>query len=150
MLAQRLAALYQGAASVPTSREIASLRRWIDGEFSRITAPVIYVPLDLDLPDAVAHLRDHGVLIISTAHNDDHPILTPAENARFRAVHDWHHIRHGLDSSLSGEIAAYKVARRSAPRHIWWLLHSEIVLQAAAALATGAFQAQRTVNTIGR
>lgn len=150
MLAHRLAALYQGAASEPTSREIASLRRWINGEFARITVPVSYVAGDVDLPETVAHLQNHGVLIISTANNDGHPIFTPAENARFRAVHDWHHIRHGLDSSLSGEIAAYKVARRSAPPHIWWLLHSEIVLQAAAALATGAFQAQRTVNAIGR
>lgn len=148
-LADRLAAMYQQSdAAVPAAAELESFRRWIRAEYARITVPVIYVPIDLALPATVAHYRRFGVLVISVAHNS-HPYLSATDNGRFRAVHDWHHIKNRLDSTLRGEIGAFRVARRSAPPSIHWILFSEIVLQAAACISTGTFQAQRLVKGWG-
>lgn len=147
-LADRLAAMYEQPAAEPTAAELTGFRQWIRAEHARITAPVIYVPIDLSLPATVAHYQRFGVLVISTAHNS-HPYLSAADNARFRAVHDWHHIKNGLDSTLRGEIGAFKVARQSAPESIHWMLFSEIVLQAAACISTGTFQPQRFVRGWG-
>jgi ubiquinone biosynthesis protein Coq4 len=86
-----------------------------------------------------------GVLFVSIE-SISHPFLTDVENALFRAVHDWHHILMDADSTLNGEIATFKHACTTAPREIWWMLRSEIVLQAAACIATGEFQPQKLVR----
>ena len=91
------------------------------------------------------HLAASGELVISTAFNH-HPFLSYWENSQFRAVHDWHHVTSGADSTFKGELAAYQQAISTAPKEIWWILFSEIVLQAATAIATGEFAAQKLVR----
>lgn len=147
-LASRLAALYGGAAAQPSPAEVSELKLWIDSEFENLPCPVDFWYEEIDLAMANRIYQNSGVLAISVL-NNGHPFLTFRENAKFRAIHDWHHIAHKIDSTLSGEIQAYKIARKSAPRAIWWLLHSEIVLQAAACIHFGDFQAQKFVNVIG-
>jgi hypothetical protein len=88
------------------------------------------------------------MLNVSTA-NNTHPFLTPAQNVKFRAIHDWHHIEISRDDSLEGEHATYCHAASIAPRDIGWILFSEIVLQAAAAIHFGDFQPQKLVKVGG-
>jgi hypothetical protein len=147
-LASRLSALYDGEPCNPSQAEIDQLVDFINAEFKRIPCPVIFVDHDIDLPDTMAHLCDHGVLLISTAHNH-HPYLTCEQNARFRAIHDHHHAEIGADSTLGGEIKAFNHARKHAPKSIHWLLFSEIVLQAAACIHNGEFQPQKLVKAGG-
>jgi hypothetical protein len=144
-LAARLAALYAAAPTDPTEAERAALRTWICAEFDRLPCHVDFWYQEVDLSVAQRIYRQSNVLAISVLHNN-HPFLSFADNAKFRAVHDWHHISGGFDSTLSGEIFSYKMARKSAPRDIWWLLHSEIILQAAACLYHGEFQPQKLIK----
>lgn len=149
ILAHRLSRLYlTSAAVVPTDHELITLRRWIRSEFGQIGAPVCFQDADLDLPQTEALFAADGILRISTAHNA-HPWLSFDENAQFRAVHDWHHLQTGANSTLPGEHATFMHARKCAPRAIHWMLFSEIVLQAAACIATGAFAPQKLVHVFG-
>lgn len=145
-MAAVLAAEYLAApAAAPTDRELAILRGWIRAEFQRIPVLVRFECADVDLPSMLQRWEQSGVLFISID-NISHPFLTDVENALFRAVHDWHHIVADADSTLNGEIATFEHACSTAPSEIWWMLRSEIVLQAAACIATGAFQPQKLVR----
>lgn len=145
-LAAVLAAEYLAApAAVPTDRELAMLRGWIRAEFQRIPVMVRFEGADIDLPSMLQRWEQSGVLFISID-NISHPFLTNVENALFRAVHDWHHIVVDADSTLNGEIATFEHACSTAPSEIHWVLRSEIVLQAAACIATGEFQPQKLVR----
>jgi hypothetical protein len=147
-LAGRLTALYGASPAQPSPAEISGLKSWIHSEFENLPCPVDFWYEEIDLAMANRIYQNSGVLAISVL-NNYHPFLSFRENAKFRAIHDWHHISHKIDSTLSGEIQTYKIARQSAPRAIWWLLHSEIVLQAAACIHHGEFQPQKFVNVIG-
>lgn len=141
-------AFIDGAPQIPTDRELAMLNAWIDAEFRAIPVLVRFTPQDLDLPEMLANLRSTGELLISIA-NNDHPFLEGFQNAKFRAVHDWHHVVTGADSSFAGELAAFEHAAKHAPVEIKWMLFSEIVLQAAACIVTGRFQPQKLVRMPG-
>lgn len=132
-------------AAVPTETELAMLRRWIRQQWLAIPVGVRFTGGEFSLAQARSAFIRTGELIISTAHNS-HPFLTFTENAMFRAVHDWHHIETGANDTLSGEMIAYEFARSTAPQQIWWMLFSEIVLQAAACLHHGGFQLQKLVR----
>lgn len=146
MLANRLASLYLAApAAEPSAAELSALRQWIAAEFAAIPPKVRFTADDVP-PELMTDVyRELGMLLISTAHNS-HPLLTEQQNAQFRAVHDWHHVRAGAGFDMAGEIQAFKTAAQSAPMAIRWMLHSEIVLQAAACIATGKFQPQKLVR----
>ena len=145
-LAHTLAAEYlQAPAAVPTDRELAMLRAWIRAEFQRIPVMVRFEDADIPLPEMLQRWDASGVLFISVE-SISHPFLTDAENALFRAVHDWHHIVVNADSSLNGEMLAFEHACSTAPSGIHWMLRSEILLQAAACIATGQFQPQKLVR----
>ena len=131
--------------ATPTARELSDLRQWIRQQWAQIPAPVRFTGADYPLAAAKQRYIHTGDLWVSTAHND-HPYLTWMENAMFRAVHDWHHIISGADDTLLGEIATYYVAKTTAPQGIWWMLCSEIVLQAAACIHFGGFQFQKLVR----
>lgn len=146
---QECADLYMRGADHPvTASELASLRRFIAAQYSQIRTPVVYVDQDVSLPECIDCLQNEGVLYISVA-NNSHPYLTAGENAQFRAVHDFHHILIGADSTFAGECAAYLHAAMMAPPSIRWILFSEIVLQAAACISTGEFQPQKMVKVGG-
>lgn len=121
------------------------LRGWIRAEFQRIPVMVRFEGADIDLPEMLQRWTDSGVLFVSVDHIS-HPFLTDVENALFRAVHDWHHIVVDADSTLNGEMLTFEHACGTAPSEIWWMLRSEIVLQAAACIATGSFQPQKLVR----
>lgn len=145
-LAHTLAAEYLAApAATPTDRELEMLRGWIRAEFQRIPVMVRFEGADIPLPEMLQRWEHSGVLFISVE-SISHPFLTDIENALFRAVHDWHHIVVNADSTLNGEILAFEHACSTAPSEIWWMLRSEIVLQAAACIATGEFQPQKLVR----
>lgn len=145
-MAAVLAAEYLAAlAAVPTDRELALFRGWIRAEFQGIPVMVRFEGSDIDLPEMLQRWETSGVLFVSTAFIS-HPFLTNTENALFRAVHDWHHIIVNADSTLNGEIATFEHACSTAPVEIRWMLRSEIVLQAAACIATGQFQPQKLVR----
>lgn len=146
MMIERLAMAYiHGDPVVPTHQELAALKQWIKAEFDAIPCRVDFHYQDIDLPTAKRIFTASGILAISVLENS-HPYLTFQENAQFRAVHDWHHLANGFDSTFAGELAAFEAARLSAPSCIHWLLFSEIALQAAAMLHTGEFQPQKLVK----
>jgi hypothetical protein len=141
-----LGAHYVASPAAPISAaELTAWRRWIAAEFSRIPHPIRTVGQDVTLPECARLLAHTGRLYISSI-SLSHPLLSAAENLRFRAVHDWHHLTIGADSTFAGELAAYRRSAESAPTCIHWVLFSEIVLQAAARLYTGEFQPQKLVR----
>lgn len=137
-----------GAAVTPTPFALAAFTAWIDSEFNAIPCEVQFWSGDISLAECKATFAKCGTLNISTA-NSSHPFLTEHQNARFRAVHDWHHIETGADDSLEGEHSTYCHAASIAPLNIGWILFSEIVLQAAAFIYFGKFQAQKLVKVGG-
>jgi hypothetical protein len=141
-------AFVNGAAVIPTNRELSLLNAWIDSEFRAIPVPVRFTGDDVDLPSMLANWEATGELLISIAHNC-HPHLEGFANAKFRAVHDWHHVVIGADSTFAGELATFEHAAQHAPSEIRWMLFSEIALQAAACIATGRFQPQKLVRMSG-
>lgn len=139
-----LARFYQdGAAYTPTPAERLTLNNWIEAEFSAIPCTVKFWTGDISLAECKAEFRRSATLNISTAYNS-HPYLTKSANAKFRAVHDWQHIVLSADDSFEGEFSTWW--NNNAPESIQWVLFSEIVLQAAAAIYSGKFPAQKLVK----
>ena len=151
---QELASLYlMGEHVMPTQWEIDQFRVWIFREFHRhALANVLWVTDDDVTPERMlSSWENNSSLVVSAAHSD-HPFLSVTDNVRFRAVHDWHHVKYGHGFDFIGERGTYLTAIKSAPSHIHWLLFSEILLQASACIVTGKFQPQKTVvtNLVGR
>ena len=138
----------RGAAVIPTALELASFTDWIDNEFHSLPCEVKFWSGDISLSECRAAFAKYGSLNVSTA-NSSHPFLTDHQNARFRAVHDWHHLETGADDSLNGEHSTFCHAAAIAPHSTRWILFSEIVLQAAAFIHFGEFQAQKLVKVGG-
>lgn len=145
----RLAQAFLDGESVePTARELSLLNSWIDSQFRQIPVLVRFTGTDVDLPTMAANFETTGELLISIA-NNFHPFLEGFQNAKFRAVHDWHHLVLGADSTFKGEVATFKHAAMHAHREMRWMLFSEIVLQAATAISTGEFAPQKLVRIPG-
>lgn len=143
----RLGLFYvQRPGALPTGAELADFRLWLADQWDSLPAPVVAVPYDLSLSGMIELYKRTGRIVVSYA-NNNHPVLSWSENVQFRAIHDWHHIIAGADDSLLGEMRAYQQAKSTAPRSIWWILRSEIVLQAAAFYYTGTYQVQKLVRT---
>lgn len=87
-----------------------------------------------------------GKLYVSCDFNT-HPVFSPQENLRFRAVHDYIvHIKPGdkaADFSQRGEMRAYNLHRRLAPPDTWPALFTEVAAQACYATARGEFPVQK-------
>ena len=143
MIAHLANAYLMGAPAAPTAAELDTLSSWIDGEFNSLPCEVQFWTGDITLAECRAAFNTSGVLNISIA-NNAHPYLTKSANAKFRAIHDWAHIELGADDSFKGEYSTWE--NNNAPDSIQWILFSEIVLQAAAAIHCGEFQAQRLVK----
>ena len=74
----------------------------------------------------------------------DTPLWTPEVNWKARAVHDWDHIEHGIDFSMTGEASAFRASAARMPG-LAPLYLSEIALQAAVQNYTGNFAPQKVV-----
>jgi len=136
-------AYQDGAACPPTSAELLTLNDWIESEFRAIPCAVKFWTGDVSLAECKAEFRNSATLNVSTAHNS-HPYLSKSANAKFRAIHDWQHIVLSADDSFNGEYDTWW--NNNAPESIQWILFSEIVLQAAAAIYSGKFPAQKLVK----
>ena len=136
-----------GAASMPTEREAAAFTEWLRISYGPIAPMVCRTHQEVTPEDFMAAWLSTGKLLISDAHSE-HPFLTVDQNVMFRAVHDWHHLQTGCEFDWQGEVAAFELAAELAPRCIHWMLRSEILGQAAAAIITGQFPAQKLVRTV--
>ena len=134
-----------GEATEPTRAELATFERWIDRRFHRIEKMVWFTGEDVSPAEFLQTWEVQGRMLISTAHSKGLP-WAESTNAKFRAVHDWDHLRTGAGFDLDGEVSAYVAAAETAPDPILWMLYSEIVLQAAACIHTGRFQPQKLVK----
>ena len=143
---EALARVYiQGKPETPTALELAEFGAWLSSQWERLPFSVRLVDELLDPVETLERCKTTGELRLSTV-GADHPWFTRRENLTFRAVHDWHHLKLGAGFDLLGEMQTYWLARSLAPQSIWWILRSEIVLQAAAAIHTGRFQPQKLVK----
>lgn len=90
--------------------------------------------------EEMAELVDEtGVLEVSKDYNE-HPIFTKLQNLKFRAVHDYIvHILGKSSFTRRGEIRAYNLHRRLAPRDTWPALFTEVAAQACYANSHGEF-----------
>ena len=137
------ASYLDGSPCAPSAAELLTLNNWIESEFKAIPCAVKFWTGDISLAECKAEFRNSATLNVSTAHNS-HPYLTKSANAKFRAVHDWQHIVLSADDSFNGEFSTWW--NNNAPESIQWILFSEIVLQAAAAIYSGKFPAQKLVK----
>lgn len=91
-------------------------------------------------------VRSTGTLLISKDFNE-HPIFTPTQNLKFRAVHDY--VVHilpgpkGPDFSQRGEMRAYNLHRHLAPKDTWPALFTEVAAQACYHSTRGVFPVQK-------
>jgi hypothetical protein len=138
-------AFIHGPTATPTLRELVLFKGWLLAQFQALPVQVEVTEAEVSPEAMITHHAETGTLLISTAFCD-HPHLSEADNVRFRAVHDWHHISRGLGFDWAGEQGTLAVACESAPSEIHWILTSEIALQAAAAIVTGEFHPQRLVR----
>jgi hypothetical protein len=99
-----------------------------------------------DADEMVEKVKDTGVMQISRDFND-HPVFSEEQNLKFRAVHDYIvHIMNadkGIDFSRKGEIKAYNLHRKLAPKDSWPALFSEVAAQACYANSRGEFPEQK-------
>jgi len=133
----------------PSSLELEIFHSWLELEFFCIPVAVYFTAKPVSLDKCKKIFKRFNVLFISSEHNEPNTaLLTKGQNLRFRALHDWHHIRASADSTLPGEIIAFREAKKTAPAFIHWLLFSEIVMQAAVRIHTGSFPVQKLVKHV--
>jgi hypothetical protein len=129
--------------------ELETFHSWLELEFFCIPVPVCFTAKPVSLDKCKKIFKRFNVLFISSEHNEPNTALfTKGQNLQFRALHDWHHIKANSDSTLNGEIIAFKEAKKTASAFIHWLLFSEIVMQAAVKIHTGFFPVQKLVKHV--
>jgi hypothetical protein len=148
-----LAAEYKAAPSLTlTSADKQELRVFILRQYREILDAGIHVVLcDAD------PYKDHDEMFWDVVNNQTlkvytggtpSPVLGHNLNVMFRAVHDFHHVKCGGDFTLKGEIKAFcHIASLLENVTLRKMMFSEIVLQAATAIKTGAFPEQRIVDS---
>lgn len=129
-------------------------RAMVDAEVSRIEATFdelakkIAIKFVHDDPyRSFEEMRDRvlaeRMMLVWTGASDT-PLWDPIINWKARAIHDWDHIQHGLDFSMEGEAASFRVAAARMPG-VAPLYLSEIALQAAVYNAYRTFDPQKLV-----
>lgn len=94
-------------------------------------------------PEMVKDVKENGVLKISIDYSD-HPIFSVADNVVGRTIHDYIvHILGNKGFGGKGEIAAFNLHVRLAPKEAVPALFTEVVGQASFALARGGFPEQK-------
>ena len=143
-LRDRLLASHYRRAPVTSprvQRSYQALTRGVDEQFARLPVRVEFTPNDPYGPRSKRMFRDideHGRLKVFTGASE-HPILTPEQNWKFRAVHDYYgHYAGGRNSfSRAGEHAAYQAHKKMFPRSAHSALASETEAQQAVFHTTG-------------
>ena len=88
-------------------------------------------------------VEETGILYVSTDFNT-HPIFTPEQNLKFRAVHDYMtHIARDVTFGLRGEIAAYNTHAKMVPPDAVPALFTEVLGQASTFITKGFFPEQK-------
>lgn len=124
-----------------TPAQLLEVKNWIDDEYERIPFPVEFVDYQpyKSAEEMQLNVSNERVLRISSSGSESE-LLGTHHNLKFRAVHDWHHLKSGADFSILGEWQAYLHAiTRTQSRIVKAVLFSEIVLQAAAYHVLGDF-----------
>ncbi len=136
-----------GRPCVPTMPETIAFESWLTSQWAPIASLIDCTDQPVIPADFIFYWEARGRLLITTA-NSEHPFWDMRLNTMFRAVHDWHHLVVDRGFGWEGELAAYRFAVKHAPERIHWILRSEILGQAAVALETGEFPAQKLVYKI--
>lgn len=132
---------------IPGAAELEVFHRWLDREFINIPPFVVFTPKPVSLDRCKKIVKRCDTLFVTSQHNSPNcALFTERQNLQFRALHDWHHILAGSDASFEGECISFNQAIKTAPKFIHWILFSEIIGQAAVAIVTGKFPAQKLVN----
>lgn len=88
-------------------------------------------------------IEQHGRLKVWTG-SSDHPVLTPEQNWKFRAVHDYYgHYVPRVGFSRGGERAAFEAHRRMFPAEAHSALAAETEAQQAVYRITGTYAAEQ-------
>lgn len=75
---------------------------------------------------------------------NEHPIFTPEQNLKFRAVHDFYaHYQNKADFSMKGEVRAYNTHIKLAPPDTWPAIFTEVLGQASYFIVNGRFPVQK-------
>ncbi len=149
MQAETLARIYETCpAAVLTGKDRLKVEALINELFNYIPVCVVFVigqpyktvlGLTLDI--------QQGVMRVSIDNNTPcFDLMSKETNLEFRAVHDWHHYLTGGKFNLKGEFKAYLHMRKlCSTRRMQKIMFSEIVLQAAYAIARKEFAPQKVV-----
>jgi hypothetical protein len=118
---------------------VEELHEYVNSQYQLIPCIVNFVPQLLDDYEVVKRgYTEKGVLNISTLNSNSR--LFPGDlNLRFRAIHDYVHLRNNLDFSYEGEWQTWLIQSRHLSTEARGVLFSEIVLQASYALYYGSF-----------
>lgn len=137
-------------SAVPSFKALAAHS---DKVFKQIKSKVDVQFVDEDpykgFDELQADIKNNKVMKIWKGESD-HPILTPEQNWRLRAVHDWY--AHTLGKhrfTKRGEIASYNRHAKIAPPKAHMAIFVEVVGQVCAFLVTGKFQEQKVTNLYG-
>ncbi len=130
-------------------RSFASLRQEIGELYNAYVLPrVVVIPVDYDpYPSHVEQFADirQGYLKISTLHCE-HPVWSPKENVKFRAIHDLIHFDCNADFTLEGEYQAYAYQRHFHRKASKAALFTEVFVQALYFTVRGNFPTQKAVT----
>jgi len=103
---------------------------------------VDYQPYE-NADEVIADLKKNKRLLVSTEYNN-HPVWSPEQNLKFRAVHDVFGHMQGLTAfSLKGEIRAYNQHIKTLPQAAIPAMFTEVIGQASYKMTTGDFPTQK-------
>lgn len=127
---------------------------FVDRVFRQVETrlPVEFVDVDpySSYEDMAQKVEQEGVLKIWNGASDKHPVWTPEQNWKFRAVHDYQsHIAGGHVFSLKGEFAAYNRHLKTFPRDAWPCLFTEIIGQTSYQVTHSQFPEQKVALLYG-
>ena len=121
---------------------------FIEKTFKQIESRLKVEFVDIDPYHTYEEMRkavdDSGVLKVWTGASDTHPVWTPEQNWKFRAVHDYQsHLAGGHRFGLKGELASYNRHVKTFPQAARPCLFTEIIGQTCALSVTGTNPVQK-------
>lgn len=150
-----LARVYQRAPKVDprARRSYDALVRGVEEQYRSLPVQVEFTKADPYGTSSRRMFRDvdsFGRLKVWTG-SSDHPVLTPEQNWKFRAVHDYFgHYVPRVGFSRSGERAAYEAHRKMFPREAHAALAAETEAQQAVYRITGTYATEQKAVHVPR